>query len=144
MRGILPVWRSPDLIRRKLLFRLARSRLSRLFIREVFTYMSFAIPVKRLRETETLMAFHHPQPSHAVHILLVPKRPFSSLLDVPPDDADFLRDLFETVQSLVRKFNLEQSGYRLVANGGAYQDVPHLHFHLVADTTATSDIGSQT
>jgi histidine triad (HIT) family protein len=144
MRGILPVRRSPDLIRRKLLFRLARSRLSRLFIREAFTYMSFAIPVKRLRETETLMAFYHPQPSHAVHILLVPKRPFSSLLDVPPDDADFLRDLFETVQSLVREFNLGQSGYRLVANGGAYQDVPHLHFHLVADTTATSDIGPQT
>ena len=61
------------------------------------------------------------------------ERPFSSLLDVPPDDPDFLRDLFETVQSLVREFNLEQSGYRLITNGGAYQYVPHLHFHLVSD-----------
>ena len=76
----------------RLLYRLARARLSRLFIRWVFTYMSFAIPVKRLRETETLLAFHHPQPSHPVHILLVPKRPFSTLLGVPPGDIDFLHD----------------------------------------------------
>jgi histidine triad (HIT) family protein len=94
--------------------------------------MSFAIPVKRLRETETLLAFHHPQPSYPLHILLTPKRPFSTLLDVPPDAADFLHDLIKTVQSLVREFNLEQSGYRLITNGGVYQDAPHLHFHLVA------------
>ena len=28
---------------------------------------------------------------------------------------------------------MEAGGYRLLVNGGAYQDVPHLHFHLVAD-----------
>jgi len=120
------------------LFRLARSGPGWLFIRWLFTCMSFAIPVKRLRETETLLAFHHPQPSYPLHILLVPKRPFSTLLDVPPDDADFLRDLVEAVQSLVREFNLEQRGYRLITNGGAYQDVPHLHFHLVSDVTDTT------
>ena len=116
----------------RLLLRLGRSAIGRLFIRWVFTYMSFAIPVKRLRETETLLAFHHPQPSYPVHILLVPKRPFSTLLDVPSDATDFLRDLFETAQDLVRELDLEQSGYRLITNGGAYQDVPHLHFHLVS------------
>ena len=115
------------------LFRLARSRASRLFIGWVFTHMSFAIPVRRLRETETLVAFHHPQPSHPLHILIVPKRPYANLLDVPPDAADFMRDLFETAQSLVHQFGLDQSGYRLIVNGGAYQDVPHLHFHLVSE-----------
>lgn len=115
------------------LFRRARSRASRLFIGWVFTHMSFAIPVRRLRETETLVAFHHPQPSHPLHILIVPKRPYANLLDVPPDAADFMRDLFETAQSLVREFELEQRGYRLIVNGGAYQDVPHLHFHLVSE-----------
>jgi histidine triad (HIT) family protein len=95
--------------------------------------MSFAIPVKRLKETETLMAFHHPRPSHPLHILLVPKRPYASLLELAPDDAGFSKDLFTTVQDLVREFGLERSGYRLIANGGAYQDVPHLHFHLIAE-----------
>ena len=99
----------------------------------IFTHMAFALPVKRLRETETLVAFYHPQPSHALHILLVSKRPFSSLMDVPPGDSEFAHDLLEAVQSLVRELDLEQRGYRLIANGGTYQDVPHLHFHLVAD-----------
>ncbi len=95
--------------------------------------MSWAIPVTRLRETATLIAFPHPQPSHRLHILLVPKRPYASLMALPADETAFLRELIETVQSLVREFDLERSGYRLIANGGAYQDVPQLHFHLVAD-----------
>ena len=97
--------------------------------------MSFAIPVKRLRETPTLLAFHHPSPSYPLHILIVPKRGYRSLLDVPPEDGDFSRDLFATVQSLIREFGLGESGYRLIANGGAYQDVAVLHFHLIAETT---------
>lgn len=77
------------------------------------------------------MAFHHPRPSYPVHILLVPKRPLASLTDLSPADTDFLADLFSTVQSLIAEFNLE-GGYRLIANGGRYQDIPHLHFHLVS------------
>jgi histidine triad (HIT) family protein len=121
----------------RLLFWLARSRLGRRLVRWGFTRMSFAIPVKRLRETETLMAFHHPQPDYPLHILLVPKRPYASLMELSPDDTGFLKDLFATVQNLVREFDLEPGGYRLVANGGALQDVPHLHFHLIAEKEPT-------
>ncbi len=95
--------------------------------------MSFAIPLKRLRETPTLLAFDHPSPSYPVHILLVPKQAYASLLDLPPEDSDFLRDLMETVQSLVRELDLAAGGYRLIANGGAYQEAPVLHFHLISD-----------
>lgn len=62
-----------------------------------------------------------------------PKRPYASLAALPVGDAAFLHDLFATVQDLVRELALEEGGYRLLVNGGAYQDVPHLHFHLVAD-----------
>ncbi len=116
-----------------LIFRLARSRWAGWLLRIGVRYMSFAIPVKRLRETETLLAFHHPSPSYPVHILIVPRRAYSSLLDLPPGDCAFLRDLFETVQSLVRELGLAEGGYRLVANGGSYQDVPILHFHLIGE-----------
>jgi diadenosine tetraphosphate (Ap4A) HIT family hydrolase len=36
-------------------------------------------------------------------------------------------------QSLVGDFALEACGYRLVTNGGRYQDVPQLHFHLISE-----------
>jgi len=94
--------------------------------------MSFVIPVKRLRETRTLMAFHHPQPGYAVHILIVPKRAISSLADLTEADGDFLMELFECVRSLVIELKLDQAGYRLIANGGKYQDIQQLHFHLIS------------
>jgi histidine triad (HIT) family protein len=97
----------------------------------IFEHMSFAIPVKRLRETETLMAFAHPKPSYPFHILLVPKKAVASLKELDAKDAAFLSDVYSTVQSLVEEFQLP--AYRLIVNGGEYQDFPQLHFHLIAD-----------
>lgn len=95
--------------------------------------MSFVLPVERLHETATLLACRHPTPGYPFHVLLVPKRSLKSLADLTADDGDFLTELFQTVQILVDRFELEVHGYRLIANGGAYQDVPHLHFHLISD-----------
>jgi histidine triad (HIT) family protein len=97
----------------------------------IFTHMSFAIPVKRLRETPNLIAFQHPSPSYKVHLLIVPKRRVQTLADFDPQDTAFLTDLYSTVQSLVKEFDLK--AYRLIVNGGEYQDFPHLHFHIVSD-----------
>lgn len=97
----------------------------------MFEYMSFAIPIRRLRETKTLLAFHHPKPSYSFHVLLVPKKSVVSLKEFDPQDSAFLTDLYSTVQSLVDEFHL--SAYRLIVNGGQYQDFPQLHFHLISD-----------
>lgn len=112
---------------------LARLPISRWVIGFIFAYMSFMIPVKRLYESKTLLAFHHPQAAYPLHILIVPKRNRGSFLDLNETDHDFLLDLVTAVQTLVHKFKLETNGYRLVSNGGAYQDVPHLHFHLISE-----------
>lgn len=93
--------------------------------------MSFVIPVQRLRETSNLLAFHHPSPSYKFHVLIVPKRQVQSLENLDPQDTTFLTDLYTTVQSLVNEFGLK--AYRLVVNGGEYQDFPHLHFHLISE-----------
>lgn len=98
--------------------------------------MSFALPIDRLRETATLLAFYHPHPSYPLHILLVPKQPIATLADLDPAaDSDFLVELYTTAQSLIEEFRLAEGGYRLIVNGGLYQDFPYLHFHLVAETT---------
>lgn len=97
--------------------------------------MSFAIPVQRLRETQTLIAFYHPRPSYPLHVLLVPKKPVTSLKEFDPTDTAFLVDLYSTVQSLVDEFHLP--AYRLIVNGGEYQDFPQLHFHLISDFVGT-------
>src|SRR5690348_15648330 len=84
----------------------------------IFAYMSFLIPVHRLRETSSLLAFHHPTPSYKFHVLIVPKRQVDSLAKLDISDTVFLTDLYSTVQSLVNEFQLK--AYRLIVNGGEY------------------------
>jgi histidine triad (HIT) family protein len=111
---------------------MARSAWGRRVVGWIFAHMSFAIPAQRLRETERLIAFYHPRPSYPVHILLVPKKGLVSLTDLTAADDAFLVELFQAVQSLVAELDMEEPGYRLIVNGGGYQDVPQLHFHLVS------------
>ena len=96
----------------------------------IFAHMSFAIPVKRLRETDTLMAFYHPKPAYSFHVLLMPKKAVPSLKEFDSTNTTFLTDLYSTVQSLVDEFQLP--AWRLIVNGGEYQDFPQLHFHLIS------------
>jgi histidine triad (HIT) family protein len=122
----------------RLLFQLHQSprvaRGSRRVLQFLFSRMSFALPVQRLRETPTLLAFYHPQPAYPLHILLVPRQAIASLMELDTArDAAFLADLFTAVQSLVAEFHLEQAGYRLIVNGGEFQDFPYLHFHLISE-----------
>ena len=118
---------------KRLLFWLARTRLGGFLMKLLFINFSFALPTKRLRETDTLIAIFHPRPSHRLHILIVPKLKYETVFDIPPGDNEFTNDLFETVKSLIREFNLEDRAYRLILNGGEYQEVDFLHFHLISD-----------
>ena len=99
----------------------------------IFAHMSFVIPVTRLRETENLLAFEHPKPAYKFHVLIVPKRAVRTLLDFDASDTAFLTDLYAAVQSLVTEHHL--TAYRLIVNGGDYQDFPQLHFHLISDVS---------
>ena len=93
-------------------------------------HLPFVIPLKCLRETASLLAFFHPNPAHPFHVLLIPKQALRSLADIEPG-SPFLADLVSATQSLVNEYHLP--AYRLVVNGGGYQEFPHLHFHLVSD-----------
>jgi len=119
------------------LHRFARSSFGGFVIHVLLSRFSFALPLKRLRETDSLIAFHHPDPAYPLHILLVPRKPYSSWTDVSPEDTDFLQDLARVSQDLIQTFNLEEQGYRLIVNGGRNQEVAHLHIHLISETEAT-------
>jgi histidine triad (HIT) family protein len=117
----------------RILFTVARSRLAAAWIGWSFAYMSWLLPVERLYETEQVMAFHHPRPSHKLHILIVPKRSIRTILDLASDDTSILAAVVAAAQYLVKELALEERGFRLIVNGGAYQDVMQVHWHLVSD-----------
>ena len=119
-----------------LLRRLANVRIFRSVLIWGLINMNDWLPINKISETESLICFYHPQPVYPVHILLVPKEDMVDLSQLEPQQSEFLQDLFLTVQSLINEFELEEVGYRLILNGGEYQDFPQLHFHLTSGEPA--------
>jgi len=113
---------------------LAVTPAGRTLLSELLKMISNLLPNQRLLETDTLLAFQHPRPSYPIHILLVPKKPLKDLMDLSDQDQAFVADLFFGVQELIRRFALDKAGYRLITNGGSFQDFPYLHFHLIAES----------
>lgn len=120
--------------------RLLRGRLGRALLGLVFGRLSFALPVRWLRKGKHTLAFYHPFPVYPVHILIVPRRSILGLQSLQPGDQDLLVETLRVAQHLKGSLKLPEAGTRLVVNGGAYQDLPHLHFHLIVEG-GSSNIG---
>jgi histidine triad (HIT) family protein len=120
----------------QLLFRLARCRQVDRVVRFGFAHLSALLPVRRVCETDYVIAFHHPRPSWEHHILFVPKVPIPSLVEIRAEQVGVVRELVTLALGVAAREPFasaaNRSGYALLANGGAYQDVGQLHFHLVS------------
>ncbi len=137
MKNPLKISRTgPSLAHRasRLLFTLARTPLGGRIARRWFGSLSRWLPVQRVYATDRLLAFYHPRPSYPVHILIVPKADIASLEALRGHEAALYADLVRAVQTIVGQLGLAERGYRLIINGGAYQDVPLLHAHLISET----------
>lgn len=129
-------WRA---VASRVLFALARGRAAGAGVRWGFAHISGRLPVSRVYESKAVVAFHHPRPSYAVHVLIVPKRGITGVRAIGVGDGPLLVEVVAAARAVARRLDLERHGYRLVVNGGAYQDVCQLHFHLISDGAAEHD-----
>ncbi|MDH3744452.1 MAG: histidine triad nucleotide-binding protein [Acidobacteriota bacterium] len=90
------------------------------------------IPTELLYESEDVVAFNDLDPQAPVHVLIIPRRHISSLLEIGETDA-ILAELQSAAIEIARQRGLGETGFRLVTNcledGG--QAVFHLHLHLL-------------
>lgn len=91
-----------------------------------------SLPSQKVLETEKVFAFRDINPQAPVHVLIVPKQHTSDVRSAAAGSGVF-QDLFEAVQTLVKKLGLSEKGFRTVFNTGehACQTVFHLHLHLL-------------
>ncbi len=80
-------------------------------------------------ENEHAMAFRSIDPVAEHHILIVPKKHIAHFDDISKEDGETVLDMVNLAQRLVSELKTE--GYKLAVNGGSYQVVPHLHWHLL-------------
>ena len=92
------------------------------------------IACKKILEDEHFIAFHDAAPAAPVHALVVPKGEYCSFHDFIANAGQAeTQAFFAGVRKVAEALELEESGYRLIANHGAnaLQSVPHFHMHLL-------------
>jgi histidine triad (HIT) family protein len=96
------------------------------------------IPAKIVHEDDRFLAFHDVSPQAPTHILVIPKKPITSVAELESDDADLLGHMWLVIRDIAKQENLGR-GYRVVVNCGrdGGQSVDHLHFHLLGGRQMT-------
>lgn len=93
--------------------------------------LSGQTPVKVVKQTDRVLAFHHTRPSYPVHIVVIPKRHIPSLIALEDSDSDLLLEMLGVVREIAAGIVREHGACRIITNLGRYQDSKHLHWHLV-------------
>ncbi|MFA6525324.1 MAG: histidine triad nucleotide-binding protein [Patescibacteria group bacterium] len=84
-------------------------------------------------EDDEIIAFRDIAPQAPVHILIVPKKHVEKISDLTEDDALLMGSLVNRARVLAKKYDISNSGYRLVFNCGdeGGQIIDHIHLHLI-------------
>ena len=94
--------------------------------------ISRKIAVKKVLETENILAYHHTKPFWETHIVVIPKKHIASLLTLEKADEPIFLELFEVIRQVADQIVKEKGAARVLTNLGTYQDSKHLHFHINA------------
>ena len=93
------------------------------------------LPTEITLENEHAIAFNDIDPQAPINILIIPKGKYIKYDDfLNKASKEEIYHFFKLINQLVENYNLENTGYRLITNAGrnANQEIPHLHFHLLA------------
>ena len=74
------------------------------------------IPATIEYEDDKVIAIRDIQPSAKLHLLVIPKKPIPTVNDLTEADAPLVGHVYLVAQQLAEKFNVSESGYRLVTN----------------------------
>jgi histidine triad (HIT) family protein len=84
-------------------------------------------------QDEKVVAFKDLNPQAPVHLLIVPKKHISDLNNLQSEDNELIGHIYQVAKKMAAKYEIADSGYRLVSNCGddGGQTVYHIHFHLL-------------
>ena len=87
------------------------------------------IDIEIVKETDTVLAFHHTKPYWPTHIVVVPKQHINSFVTLDLD-SEISKELLQTVQEVTAMITQRTGSCRVLTNLGSYQDSKHLHIHV--------------
>lgn len=89
------------------------------------------LPSKKVYEDEFALAFVNIKPVVDTHIMVIPKKHIVNLETASEEDAGVLGQVQIAIAKAAQKLGI-LGAYKIGVNGGKYQEVMHLHYHLLS------------
>ncbi len=91
------------------------------------------IPSSIVYEDSEIIAFRDINPVAPVHILVIPKKHISSLIDLKTDNELLIGNIYTVINKIAKQEGIDEKGFRVIVNCGedGGQEVKHLHFHIL-------------
>jgi len=91
------------------------------------------LPAEKVYNDDSIFAIKDINPQAPIHFLIIPKKHFSTVLEIEEDDHELIGSIYSVANKLARQNGLDKAGFRIVVNCGveAGQSVFHIHYHLL-------------
>lgn len=91
------------------------------------------VPSTIVYEDEDVIAFQDIHPVTPVHILVIPKKHISSLVELKKEDEAVIGKIYTVINKIAKQEGILDKGFRVIVNCGedGGQVVKHIHFHLL-------------
>jgi len=101
------------------------------------------VPADIRYQDEKVATFPDINPLAPIHLLIIPRKHISSLLEMSDTEASLIGDMARVANQLAKREGIAEKGYRLVINCGRHgtQWVAHLHMHLLGGRQLSSALG---
>lgn len=93
--------------------------------------LSGKLAINKVWEDAHVLAFHAPRPAAQIHVVVIPKKHVSSLLDPMALDGALLTSMIRAIQEVARELGLDRTGFYVRANAAAPGVTPHMHWHVM-------------
>ena len=91
------------------------------------------LPAEKVFDSDEVFAIKDINPQAPVHLLIIPKKHFSTVLEIQKEDHRLIGSIYSIANQLAKNNGLDKTGFRIVVNCGveAGQSVFHIHYHLL-------------
>ena len=92
------------------------------------------IPCSKVYEDDKVLAFNDINPLAPYHILVVPKKHYDSIIDVPEKEMEIIAHIHSVINKIAIEKDFSADGFRIINNCGhnGGQEVKHIHYHVLA------------
>ena len=92
------------------------------------------IPSTKVYEDDKVVAFNDINPVAPMHVLVIPKKHYESILEIDDNDMDIIGHIHKVIKQIVTEKGYDKTGFRIINNCGhdGCQEVKHIHFHILA------------